>query len=132
MIYNKKMENCINHIDTNFKVKESGNNLELSILQGINCSGEPYYYLEQNCCNLNSKSDLKLTEEMLTQLEWDCNEIYINNSEDINCLVQTALHTVTSIETILKKLYSLQSVDICMSLDDGEKFEVLPSATIRF
>lgn len=132
MIYNNKMESYLNHIESNFKVTEAGNNAELCILQGISCSGESYYYLEQNSCNLNSNSNIELAGEMLTQLEWDCNEIYINISEDINCLLETGLQTVKSIENILKTRYSLHSFDICMSLDEGEKFEVLPSVTIRF
>lgn len=132
MIYNKKMERYLNHINTNFKVNKLSNNIDLCILQGINCNGELYFYLEHNCCDLNSNSNTKFTGEMLTQLEWDCNEIYINDSEDIICLLQTALITIKSIKTILKTQYPLQSFDILMSFDDGKDFDVLPSATIRF
>lgn len=129
MIYNKEMESYLN---INSKLKEPSNGVNLRIFQGVNCNGEPYFYLEDNCCNLNDNYNIKFTEEMLTQLEWDCNEIYINDSEDILCLLQTALLTVKSIKTILKTQYSLQSFDIVMSLDDGKEFDVLPSATVRF
>lgn len=81
---------------------------------------------------MNNTDNVKFTGEMLTQLEWDCNEIYINDSEDSICLLQIALSTVKSIKAILKTQYSLQSFDIFMSFDSGKDFDVLPSATIRF
>ncbi|WPC41472.1 hypothetical protein [Clostridium sp. JS66] len=129
MIYNKEMESYLN---ISSKLNESSSSINLYILRGVNCDGEPYFYLKNNCCNLIDNDNVKFTEEMLTKLEWDCNEIYINDSEDIICLLQTALFTVKLIKTILKTQYSSQSFDIVMSLDDGKEFEVLPSATIRF
>lgn len=120
MIYNKKMESYLNYINTNSKLNEPSNSLDLCILQGTNCNGEPHFYLEHNCCNLNNTDNVKFTGEMLTQLEWDCNEIYINDSEDSICLLQIALSTVKSIKAILKTQYSLQSFDIFMSFDNGK------------
>jgi hypothetical protein len=132
MIYNMKMESYLNQINNNSKLCEASNSAGISILQGINCSGESYFYLEHNSCNLNNKSKVKSTGEMLTQLEWDCNEIYINDSEDIIYLLEAALTTLKSIKAILTTKYPLKSFDICMSLDDGKGCDVFPAVTIRF
>lgn len=132
MIYNCKMESYLNQINRSSKLNEANNDKELCIIQGTNCGGENYFYLENNCCNLSNKSKVESTGEMLTQLEWECNETYINDSEDIVCLLEIALATVKSIKDILKSKYPLKSFDICMSLDDGKDDNVLPSVTIRF
>ncbi len=129
MIYNKKMETYINEISKINQITIDGST---SIRQGLNCNGEPYFYLEDNCWNLNENSKIKHSKEMLTQLEWSCNEIYISGSKDAKCLLQTALLRVKSIETILKAQYPLYSFDIIMSIDDGTEFDVLPSITVRF
>lgn len=44
MIYNKKMESYLNYINTNSKLNEPSNSLDLCILQGTNCNGEPYFF----------------------------------------------------------------------------------------
>lgn len=129
MIYNRKMKIYIDKIS---KINQINNNESTSILQGLNCNGEPYFYLENNCCNLNKNSNIQHSKEMLTQLEWDCNEIYINGSKDVRCLLQTAMVKVKSIETTLKTEYPLYSFDIVMSIDDGKEFDVLPSIAVRF
>lgn len=59
-------------------------------------------------------------------------KVYINDSEDIICLLEIAMTTVKSIKAILKVKYPLNSFDICMSLDDGKDNDVSPSVTIRF
>lgn len=125
------MDSYLKKITGTSKMNFSNDNKDLNILQGRNCNDEPYFYLEYNCCNLNNKSQIKVTGEMLTELEWDCNEIYINNSEDIICLLQTALYKVKLIKDTLKALNSTYSFDICLSIDDKE-CDVLPSATVRF
>jgi hypothetical protein len=132
MIYNKDMDNYLKQITTNYEFNMPIDNNSLRILQGTNCSGEHFFYLEHNCCNVNSKPLINFIGEDLTQLEWDCNEIYINDSENIILLFQTGLFTVKSIKTILETEYSSQAFDIIMSFDEGEEFCVLPSVTIRF
>lgn len=132
MIYNKSMKNYLNQIAINYKLNESSKSNDLRILQGTNFSGERFFYLEHNCCNVNSKDIINFTGENLTQLEWDCNEIYINDSEQSICLLQTGLITVKLIKTILEIEYSSQQFNIVMSYDDGEEFNVLPSVSIRF
>lgn len=132
MIYNKGMENYLNQITINSKLNKSGDSNDLKILQGTNYLGEHFFYLEHNCCNVNSKDIINFTGENLMQLEWDCNEIYINDSEDSICLLQTGLFVVKSIKDILETEYSSQTFDIIMSFDDGEEFDVLPSVTVRF
>jgi hypothetical protein len=131
MLCNKEMEKYLNQITTDYKLREPSDVKELSILQGTNCTGDPFYYLENNCCNVSYRDTINLTGEDLIQLEWDCNEIYINNSEDIICLLQTGLNTVISIKAILEIKYPLQAFDIIMSFDEGD-FNVLPSVTVRF
>lgn len=123
------METYINEIS---KINQITNDESTSIIQGLNCNGEPYFYLEDNCCDLNENSKIKHSKEMLTQLEWDCNEIYISGSKDVRCLLQTALLRVKSIETILKAQYPVYSFDIIMSIDDDTEPDVLPSITVRF
>ena len=113
------------------EINQVTNDESTSIIRGLSCNGEPYFYLEYNCCNLNENSKIKHSKEMLTQLEWDCNEIYISGSRDIGCLLQTALDKVNSIETTLRTHYPLISFDIIMSIDDTEP-DVLPSITVRF
>lgn len=132
MIYNKEMENYLNQVATNSKLSEPSDIKDLNILQGTNSTGEPFFYLEHNCCNVSNKSTINFTGEDLTQLEWDCNEIYINNSEDSICLLQTGLFTVKLIKAILETKYSSHAFDIIMSFDDGEELNVLPSVTVRF
>lgn len=132
MIYNKKMEKYLKRLHTNTKFVEPSDSIEVKILKGVNYNSEPYFYLENNCFNLKIKDKLNQTGEMLTQLEWDCNEIYLNDSEDSVRLLQSALNTVKSIKAILNKQYPLQSFDIVMSFDDGREFDVVPSVTIRF
>ena len=129
MIYNRKMEKYINEV---YKINQVSNNERTSILQGFNCNGEPYFYIENNCCNLNENSKIKCSKEMLTQLEWDCNEIYISGSEDMICLLQTSMIRIRSIETILKAQYHSYSFDIIMSIDEHTELDVLPSITVRF
>ncbi|MBK1811931.1 hypothetical protein JHL18_15020 [Clostridium sp. YIM B02505] len=129
MIYNRKMEIYINEIS---KTSQITNDVSISIIQGLNCNDEPYFYLEDNCYKLNENSKIKHSKEMLTQLEWDCNEIYISGSKDVRYLLQTALIRVKSIETILKDQYPLYSFDIIMSIDDDTEPDVLPSITVRF
>lgn len=123
------MDTYINEI---LKINQINNGESTAILQGLNCNGEPYFYLEDNCCNLNENSNIEYSKEMLTKLEWDCNELYISGSKDVRRLLQTALGRVKSIETILKTQYPLYSFDIIMSIDDDTEFEVSPSITIRF
>jgi hypothetical protein len=132
MIYNKKMEKYLKYLNINSKLIKSSDRIELNILQGVNYSREPYFYIENNCCDLKIKDNLNLTGDMLTQLEWDCNEIHINDLEDSVCLIKSALNTVKSIKAILNMQYPLQSFDIVMSFDDGRQFDVLPSVTIHF
>lgn len=131
MIYNKDMDNYLKQIAINYEFNMSSDNNSLRILQGTNCFGEHFFYLEHNCCNVNNKTFINSTGEDLTQLEWDCNEIYINDSEDIMTLLQTGLFTVKLIKTILETESSSQAFDIIMSIDEGEE-SVLPSVTIRF
>ena len=69
---------------------------------------------------------------MLTQLEWDCNEIYIFDVKDIRYLLPTAMVRIKSIETILKNQYPSYSFDIIMSIDEHTELDVLPSITVRF
>lgn len=132
MIYNKGMGNYLNQITINYKLNEASESNDLRILQGANSFGEHFFYLEHNCCNINSKDIINFTGENLTQLEWDCNEIYINDSKESISLLQTGLVKVKLIKTILETEYSSQQFDIIMSYDDGEEFDILPSVTIRF
>lgn len=132
MIFNKDMDNYLKQITTSSKNNMSGNNNRLRILQGMNYFGEHFFYLEHNCCSVNSQTIINYTGEDLTQLEWDCNEIYINDSVDIIPLLQRGLLSVNFIKTILETEYSSQAFDVIMSLDEGEEFCVLPSVTIRF
>lgn len=129
MIYNRKMEICINQVS---EINQISNDERTSILQGFNCNGEPYFYLEDNCCDLNENSKIKDSKEMLTQLEWDCNEMYICGSKDIRDLLQIAMVRIKSIETILKVQYTSCSFDIIMSIDEHTELDVLPSITVRF
>ena len=132
MVYNKEMEKYLSQITTDYKLREPSDGKELSILQGKNCIGDPFFYLEDNCCNVSDKDTINLTGEDVTQLEWDCNEIYINNSEGRICLLQTGLNIVKSIKDILEIKCPLQAFDIVMSFDEGDGFDVLPSVTVRF
>lgn len=102
MIYNKDMDNYLKQIAINYEFNMSSDKNRLRILQGTNCFGEHFFYLEQNCCNVDKKTIVNSTGEDLTQLEWDCNEIYINDSENIMSLLQTGLFTVKLIKTTLK------------------------------
>lgn len=132
MIYNKDMYNYLKQITTPYEINMPSDNNNLRILRGKNCSGEHFFYLEHNCCSVSSKTIINYTGKDLTQLEWDCNEIYINDSEAKIPLLQTGLFTVNSIKTILETKYSSQAFDVVMSFDEGEEFCVLPSVTIRF
>lgn len=91
-----------------------------------------FFYLEHNCCNIGNGDNIKFKGEGLTQLEWDCNEIYINDTEDSICLLQNGLFMVKLINSVLETKYPSQAFDIIMSFDNGEDFNVLPSVTIRF
>jgi hypothetical protein len=130
MIYNKEMEYYLDSINANLKT--ANDSMHPCIFQGRNYNSEPYYFLKNNCYNLSTKSNVNSSAETLTQLEWDCNEVRICNSEDIIVLFQTALLEVNSMKDTLKKQYPLQPFDIVMSIDDGKDCEVSPSATIRF
>ena len=59
MIYNSKMEKYINEAS---KINQVSNDERTSILQGFNCNGEPYFYLEDNCCDLNENSKIKYSK----------------------------------------------------------------------
>ncbi|SHJ97560.1 hypothetical protein SAMN02745163_02969 [Clostridium cavendishii DSM 21758] len=132
MIFNKEMGSYLNKITINSNLNETSDSNDLRILQGVNCIGEPFFYLEDNCCNISNKNTTNSTGENLMQLEWDCNEIYINSSEDSIALLEAGLSMVKLIKDILKTKYSSQSFDIVMSFDDGKEFEVSPSVTVRF
>lgn len=131
MIFNNKMEKYLNSINEILELKQMDESIDFKIRKGTNCNGEQYYYLEDNCLNLSDENDLNLTGEALTQLEWECNELYINDSANIKCLAKIALSKLGQIKIILKDLYPSQSFDIVMSIDD-EVDDVFPSATIRF
>lgn len=132
MIYNKSMEKYLKQISMNYNLNELSENNDLRILQGSNCFKEKFFYLQDNCCDINSKDSITHKGDDLTQLEWDCNEIYISDFEESICLLQTGLIKVKLIRNILETEYSSQQFDIVMSYDDGEEFEISPSVTIRF
>ena len=132
MIYNKKMKKYLSKITINSELNELVDDKDLNILQGTSYNGEHFFYFENNCCNVSCHSSINFTGEELTQLEWDCNELYINSSEDNIVLIQTGLATVKTIKANLKTRNPSQAFDIVMSFDEGENCGVYPSITIRF
>ncbi|MDO5293377.1 MAG: hypothetical protein Q4F05_11565 [bacterium] len=67
----------------------------------------------------------------LTDLEWDGNEVYIYNSEDIEELVINGLKIIIAWKIQMEKEYMDIPFDIFLSIDTGDE-EISPSATLRF
>lgn len=111
MIVNKQMKKILESIEIANIQPQDG----YSIWQKSNCEGQPFWGVG-NFCGLSEETvDSNCN---LTDLEWDGNEVYICDSEDITELVRSALGIVMAwkrqMETTIlfrhkKKLRSLRS-----------------------
>ena len=102
---------------------------DFPIWRAENEIGEPFWGVD-NFCGIDIKNTD--TETVLTDLEWDGNEIYIcDDDENIVELVKQGLAIVYSWKIQMEQEYPLTSFDIFLSLDIGDD-DISPSINIRF
>jgi len=67
----------------------------------------------------------------LMDLEWQGNELYINDTTDVSKLLLSGLETMATWKKQMETDYSETPFDIILSLDEGDE-DVPPSITLRF
>ena len=124
MIFNKQMKKIFESIEiNNIRPKEG-----YFIWQKLNCNGHPFWGIG-DFCGLSGKTVESSCD--LTSLEWNGNEVYICNSDDIAELVVSALKIIMTWKEQMEKEYTDIPFDICLSIDTGDE-DISPSATLRF
>lgn len=124
MIFNKQMKKILEGIDINNIQHQNG----YSIWKKLNSDGEAFWGVG-NFCGLSD--EIIESNCNLTDLEWDGNEVYICNSDNIAELVINALKIVTAWKVQMEKEYMDIPFDIFLSIDNGDE-DISPSATLRF
>ena len=102
--------------------------IDFPIWRAENLIGQPFWGVDTFCGidikNINAETNL-------TDLEWDGNEIYFCDAENIVELVKQGLVVVYSWKMQMEQEYPLTSFDIILSLDVGDD-DISPSINMRF
>lgn len=101
---------------------------DFPIWKAENVIGQPFWGVD-NFWGIDIKNIG--TETILTDLEWDGNEIHFCDAENVVELVKQGLDLVYSWKTQMEQEFPLTPFDILLSLDVGDD-EISPSITIRF
>jgi len=122
MVSNRQMKNILHEID--FNTIECDYSYPMKKMVAV--EGEPYWSV--------LREDIPApyaARKQLADHEWDINEVYINDSENIKELVYNGLCIVRAWQSEMTKQWPSVQFDICLSVDYGE-IEISPSVTLRF